>query len=318
MREGGGPGPLGTAQQPVTSRVSRCLCMRTTSFLSWERCCRRRARKTTSQVARFRPEGRDRGARTGSCYGPRRRRGARLSSRYLGGWRARERSRGRRGTGTSRSRAPDRVGRGEDVAVAHPGSELGRVRADRRVGRSAGLVACSPSGPQRCLGRSAGERAGAASQRGRTRTRTLGVDQGPAVVERGIDERGAEELRETLLHPFEWVSLLARPLSPTSCAPRLTMARSGRSRPNVARKWSQATSRTGLVSLRYLGFGVSQIPREHRQLAFPPILPSTPSRLTALARSVPCFDQFGRLGPPPKLRRARHPVNPSTTSTYAV
>ena len=41
---------------------------------------------------------------------------------------------------------------------------------------------------------------------------------------------------------------------------------------------------TGLVSSRYLGFGVSQIPRRHRQLAFPPIPLGTPSRLTALAR----------------------------------
>src|SRR5881396_3915800 len=43
-------------------------------------------------------------------------------------------------------------------------------------------------------------------------------------------------------------------------------------------------STTGLVSSRYLGFGVSQIPRRHRQLAFPPIPTGTPSRLTALAR----------------------------------
>ena len=41
-----------------------------------------------------------------------------------------------------------------------------------------------------------------------------------------------------------------------------------------------------------LGFGVSQIPRRHRQLAFPPIPTGTPSRLTALAHSVPCFDLF--------------------------
>jgi hypothetical protein len=69
---------------------------------------------------------------------------------------------------------------------------------------------------------------------------------------------------------------------------------------------------TGLVSSRYLGFGVSQIPRRHRQLAFPPIPTGTPSRLTALAHSVPCFDLFGRLGPisnltsnPDRVKRAR-------------
>ena len=42
-------------------------------------------------------------------------------------------------------------------------------------------------------------------------------------------------------------------------------------------------STTGLVSSRYLRFGDSQIPREHRQFAFPPVLPGTPSRLTASA-----------------------------------
>ena len=75
---------------------------------------------------------------------------------------------------------------------------------------------------------------------------------------------------------------------------------------------------TGLVSSRYLGFGVSQIPRKHRQLAFPPILTSTPSRLTALAHSVPCFDLFGRLGPTPKLDREADSVNAHLTSAYIV
>jgi len=47
---------------------------------------------------------------------------------------------------------------------------------------------------------------------------------------------------------------------------------------------------TGSVSSRYLRFGGSQVPRRHRQLRFPPVLTGTPSRLTASARSVPCFD----------------------------
>ena len=53
---------------------------------------------------------------------------------------------------------------------------------------------------------------------------------------------------------------------------------------SLARKVVPGNSTTGLVSSRYLGFGVSQIPRRHRQLAFPPIPTGTPSRLTALAR----------------------------------
>ena len=68
---------------------------------------------------------------------------------------------------------------------------------------------------------------------------------------------------------------------------------------SLARKVVPGNLSTGLVSSRYLGFGVSQIPRRHRQLAFPPIPTGTPSRLTALAHSVPCFDLFGRLGPIP-------------------
>jgi hypothetical protein len=80
---------------------------------------------------------------------------------------------------------------------------------------------------------------------------------------------------------------------------------------SLARKWSQATSTTGLVSSRYLGFGVSQIPRRHRQLAFPPIPTGTPSRLTALARSVPCFDLFGRLGPLSNLASTLDRVKPA-------
>jgi len=86
----------------------------------------------------------------------------------------------------------------------------------------------------------------------------------------------------------------------------------------VARKWSQATFTTGLVSSRYLGFGVSQIPRKHRQLAFPPILTGTPSRLTALAHSVPCFDLFGRLGPIANLGGDSDRVNTRLTSAYDV
>src|SRR5207247_1508253 len=63
-------------------------------------------------------------------------------------------------------------------------------------------------------------------------------------------------------------------------------------------------STTGLVSSRYLGFGVSQIPRRHRQFAFPPIPTGTPSRLTALAR-------LGSL-----LRSVRPPgTNPESTPT---
>jgi len=53
---------------------------------------------------------------------------------------------------------------------------------------------------------------------------------------------------------------------------------------SLARKVVPGNFTTGLVSSRYLGFGVSQIPRRHRQLAFPPIPTGTPSRLTALAR----------------------------------
>jgi hypothetical protein len=68
---------------------------------------------------------------------------------------------------------------------------------------------------------------------------------------------------------------------------------------------------TGLVSSRYLVFGVSQIPRRHRQLAFPPIPTGTPSRLTALAHSVPCFDLFGRLGPISNLASTLDRVKPA-------
>ena len=53
---------------------------------------------------------------------------------------------------------------------------------------------------------------------------------------------------------------------------------------SLAQKVVPGNSTTGLVSSRYLGFGVSQIPRRHRQFAFPPIPTGTPSRLTALAR----------------------------------
>src|SRR5512132_2940463 len=53
---------------------------------------------------------------------------------------------------------------------------------------------------------------------------------------------------------------------------------------SLARKVVPGNFTTGLVSSRYLGFGVSQMPRRHRQLAFPPIPTGTPSRLTALAR----------------------------------
>jgi signal transduction histidine kinase len=71
---------------------------------------------------------------------------------------------------------------------------------------------------------------------------------------------------------------------------------------------------TGLVSSRYLGFGGSQVPRRHRQLRFPPVPTGTPSRLTALARSVPCFDLFGPLGPTATLRIGARMVKSALTS----
>ena len=46
------PGPRGTAQQPVTSRVSCSVCSRTTSFLSYRRCCPSSGRKTTRLAGR--------------------------------------------------------------------------------------------------------------------------------------------------------------------------------------------------------------------------------------------------------------------------
>src|SRR5438093_2393494 len=77
-------------------------------------------------------------------------------------------------------------------------------------------------------------------------------------------------------------------------------------------------STTGLVSSRYLGFGVSQIPRRHRQLAFPPIPTGTPSRLTALAR----LGSLLRSVRPPGTNSKSTPTSRSgqtlSTSTHAL
>ena len=74
-------------------------------------------------------------------------------------------------------------------------------------------------------------------------------------------------------------------LGPAVSVPRYLAPTTGRGKRDL---WHESGPRqpqtTGLVSSRYLGFGVSQIPRRHRQLAFPPIPTGTPSRLTALAR----------------------------------
>src|SRR6266480_3813664 len=74
-------------------------------------------------------------------------------------------------------------------------------------------------------------------------------------------------------------------LGPAVSVPRYLATTTGRGKRNLwHEKVVPGNFSTGLVSSRYLGFGVSQIPRRHRQLAFPPIPAGTPSRLTALAR----------------------------------
>ena len=104
-------------------------------------------------------------------------------------------------------------------------------------------------------------------------------------------------------------------LSPAVSVPRYHVPTTGRGKRIFGTKSGpRQPQTTGLVSSRYLGFGVSQIPRRHRQLAFPPIPTGTPSRLTALAHSVPCFDLFGRLGPVPNVTsnpRTGQPAGPA-------
>jgi hypothetical protein len=73
-------------------------------------------------------------------------------------------------------------------------------------------------------------------------------------------------------------------LGPAVSVPRYLAPRPGVASGIFGTKVVPGNFTTGLVSSRYLGFGVSQIPRRHRQLAFPPIPTGTPSRLTALAR----------------------------------
>jgi hypothetical protein len=108
-------------------------------------------------------------------------------------------------------------------------------------------------------------------------------------------------------------------LGPAVSVPRHHATTTGRgTRDLLARKVVPGNFTTGLVSSRYLGFGVSQIPRRHRQFAFPPIPTGTPSRLTALARSVPCFDLFGRLGPISNLTSNPRTGQTRSTSTYAL
>jgi hypothetical protein len=97
--------------------------------------------------------------------------------------------------------------------------------------------------------------------------------------------REAETPRETRSCLSAQVSLLARRSAPRSPCLVITPPR-----PGVAsgifgtESGPRQPQTTGSVSSRYLGFGVSQIPRRHRQFAFPPIPTGTPSRLTALAR----------------------------------
>src|SRR5204863_6675624 len=87
---------------------------------------------------------------------------------------------------------------------------------------------------------------------------------------------------------------------------------------SLARKVVPGNFTTGLVSSRYLGFGVSQIPRRHRQLAFPPIPTGTPSRLTALAR----LGSLLRSVRPPGTNSKSTPTSRSgqtlSTSTHAL
>jgi hypothetical protein len=116
--------------------------------------------------------------------------------------------------------------------------------------------------------------------------------------------------------PASWSNRSREGVRPSRRGSRLDrFRRSSRDRGAREKKVVPGNLATGLVSSRYLGFGGSQVPRRHRQLRFPPIPTSTPSCLTALARSVPCFDLFGPLGPTPKLRIGASPVKSALTCT---
>src|SRR5262245_65419344 len=95
--------------------------------------------------------------------------------------------------------------------------------------------------------------------------------------------REAETPRETRSCLSAQVSLLARRSAPRSPCRGLEPPMTSMVSAIFGTKVVPGNSTTGLVSSRYLGFGVSQIPRRHRQFAFPPIPTGTPSRLTALA-----------------------------------
>ncbi len=63
------------------------------------------------------------------------------------------------------------------------------------------------------------------------------------------------------------------------------------------RRWSQATPRPAWFPCGTSALGVPRYPTGTGSCASHPYPQVAPSRLTALAHSVPCFDLFGRLGP---------------------